>query len=487
MKSSLNLLLLLLLLGCVTFCHHVVASEPQVVDDSDIGELLIKDKRSFEDMKKARMVRVLVTYNSSNYFVSDGRQHGLEYELMRRFEESLNVDRKKADEQIHVSFISVPFDKLMPYLVQGYGDIAAAGLTVTPERQQHVEFSAPYRTNVSEILVSGPNAEPVESLLDLAGKKVHVVKGSSYAGHLKRLNAQFEVQGIRPVEVVELTDSLEAEDILEMINAGIFNYTFVDNFIAELWQSVLPHISVRDSVVLNKEGDIAWAIRKDDPGLKTALDKFIGKHREGTLLGNVFFKRYFKETKWIKNPLTASRRKKLDKYIELFKKYGEQYDFDPILLGAIAFQESGIRQNLKSRAGAVGVMQIKPSTAADRNVGITGVATDAEKNIHAGTKYLAFLRSRYFSSEDLSPEARYDFTIAAYNAGPGNIRKFRREAEKAGLDPNQWFFNVEHIARKRLGRETVQYVANVNKYYVAYRSMIQQRTAKEQGRSRYRE
>jgi membrane-bound lytic murein transglycosylase MltF len=116
----------------------------------------------------------------------------------------------------------------------------------------------------------------------------------------------------------------------------------------------------------------------------------------------------------------------------------------------------------------VGVMQVLPSTAADPNVAIERI-DELENNIHAGVRYLAFLRDRYFSDPEISPLDRNAFSWAAYNAGPAKVRKMRQQAAKMGLDPNIWFSNVEVAAARVVGREPVQYVSNIYKYYVAYR------------------
>lgn len=179
------------------------------------------------------------------------------------------------------------------------------------------------------------------------------------------------------------------------------------------------------------------------------------------------------------NPLTEERKQQLAKYRELFKKYAAQYHFDWHLIAALAFQESKLDQSKKSNAGAVGIMQIKPSTAADKNIAIKNVASSTEQNIRAGTKYLAFLRDRYFADESLDPLDRFAFTAAAYNAGPAKIRQLRAQAKAHNLDPNKWFDNVEHMAKKTIGSETVQYVANIYKYFFSYKSIEQTLSSRE--------
>ena len=196
------------------------------------------------------------------------------------------------------------------------------------------------------------------------------------------------------------------------------------------------------------------------------------------MLGNVIFNRYYKNTKWISNPVSDKSMERFQEYQKSFMKYGRQYNIDWVMLTALGFQESKLNQNLKSKHGAVGVMQIKPSTAADKNIEITGVKESYDKNIHAATKYLAFLRSRYFSDPKISPIEQLAFTLAAYNAGPARITQMRNKAKKLGKDPNKWFFNVEYVTRRYASNEPVNYVANIMKYYLTYKSVIELESAR---------
>jgi membrane-bound lytic murein transglycosylase MltF len=157
--------------------------------------------------------------------------------------------------------------------------------------------------------------------------------------------------------------------------------------------------------------------------------------------------------------------------ISVFEKYGNQYGFDFLIVAAQGYQESRLDQSARSPAGAVGIMQLLPSTAADPNVGIPDITT-AEPNIHAGVRYLNFIRERYFNDPAIDSFNQTLFALAAYNAGPARIRNLRNKAAKQGYDPNVWFDNVEVISARETGRETVQYVSNILKYYVAYRMSV---------------
>ena len=248
----------------------------------------------------------------------------------------------------------------------------------------------------------------------------------------------------------------------------------VDSHKAEFWAQVFDQIAVREDLAVRTGGEIAWAFRQGSPQLAELVNEFVRGHKKGTLFGNVVLKRYLEKTTWVDNPGENQRDQRFQETIALFRTYAEKYNFDPLLLAAVAYQESKIDQSKRSHAGAVGVMQIKPSTAADPNVGIPDVSS-LENNIHAGTKYLAFLRDRYFSDSEITPFNRDFLTLAAYNAGPARVRKLRAEAAEQGLDPNVWFRNVEVVAARRVGRETVRYVSNITKYWLAYRMVSDQR------------
>jgi membrane-bound lytic murein transglycosylase MltF len=431
----------------------------------------ILTRRTGDLNEQWKAVRVLVSYNQTSFFEAGGRIKGLEAELMRQYEKYL---RERASggsgAQINVIFIALPFKELIPALIDGRGDVVAAGLTITPVRQRRVAFTDPYIKDVDEIIVAALHATGPGQEKDLSGRRIHVVSGSSYVQHLQALNRQFAREGLEPMEIVQVSENLESEDLLQLVNAGIFELTAVDRHIAELWSKVLKNIVLHKDVTIHAGGQIAWAVRKSNPRLRESLNAFLREHREGTLLGNMLIKRYYEKTRWIQNPLGTAEQRQLETMGDLFRKYAQKYGFDWLKIAALAFQESRFDQSKKSPRGAVGVMQIKPETAADPNVAVENVS-QLENNIHAGVKYLAFLRDRYFGDAAIEPESRVDFTFAAYNAGPARINTLRRKADKMGLDPNKWFFNVEHVARKEIGMETVQYVANLNKYYIAYKSL----------------
>ncbi len=420
-----------------------------------------------KQIKKRRLIRVLVTFSKTNFFFDSGQARGFEYELLHAYEKHLNKNIKQKTDHIRMVFIQKSFDQLLPALVAGKGDIAAAGLTITPERKKRVAFTNPYIPNVHEVVVTNRAAKDVNTLGDLSGKMVYVRPGSSYVKHLEQLNVKFADKGIKPINIREGDQNLTTEDILEMVNAGVLKITVADHHIAAAWAQVLPNLKVRKDLKINSGGSIAWAVRQNNPELLGDLNTFIIKNKKGSLLGNILFKRYYAKSKWIKNPTTESERQKLEKIVKLFEVYADRYGFNWLAVAAQAYQESGLNHEKKSPFGAIGIMQVLPSTAADKSVNIKDIQL-MENNIHAGVKYLDFLRDRYFNEPEIDPAARVYFAWAAYNAGPARINRLRKKAAKSGLDPNKWFYNVEKIAAKEIGRETVDYVSNINKYFIAY-------------------
>ncbi len=438
---------------------------------ADSNELLDRARQPFfgdlAEIRERRFLRVLVSYGKTNFFYGGGRARGFEVEMFDKYADFLNKGVASPVDKVRIVYVPTPFDRLLGDLKDGKGDVAAAGLTVTSEREKEAAFTQPYLSNVREVVVTGRGADELETLEDLAGREIVVRAGSSYATHLLALNEEMETVG-KGFEIIEADPRLATEDLLEMVSAGAIGTSVADEHVADAWAEVLPNLTVRDDLEIHSGGEIGWAVRKDAKKLLASLDEFVGTHKKGSLLGNIFFKRYYQNSKWIQNPLAESELAKLEEEISLFQKYGEQYGFDWLALAAQAYQESGLDQSKKSSAGAVGVMQIKPSTAADKSVGIPDIS-GLEDNIHAGTKYLAFLRNRYFDDPAIEPAAQVDFAWAAYNAGPARVRRLRQKAADRGFDPNSWFDNVEKIAAEEIGRETVDYVANINKYYLAYK------------------
>jgi len=440
----------------------------QIQQELDIPVLSRPWTGDLDGMEERRVVRVLTVYGLGRYFVDGGREKGITYELFKMFEDALNKHLKKKHIRVHVVFIPVARDELIPGLLAGRGDIAAAGLTITPEREELIDFTAPFSRPLSEVLVTGQAAPAISSIDDLAGREMYVRSSSSYRSSLDELNQRFRQEGKEEMKIQDMSEFLEDEDILEMVNSGALEWAVVDDYKARTWAGVYENLTVRDDIVFRSGGQLAYAIRENSPLLMAVMNEFLKSHRQGTLKGNILINRYIRDFDWTQNAMGAEDYKRFEEVVGIFEKYGDQYGFDYLIVTAQGYQESRLKQSARSRAGAVGIMQLLPSTASDPNVGITNIS-ETEANIHAGVRYLNFIRNRYFNDPEMDDMNKTLFALAAYNAGPARIARLRNKAAQQGYDPDKWFGNVEIIAAKEIGRETVQYVTNILKYYVVYR------------------
>ena len=422
----------------------------------------------FDGMLARNMVRVGIPYGLTTYFIDGLHQRGPTYDRLQEFEKHLK--KRFGPKAANLTVVVVPArrDRIFEMLAQGQIDVAAGTLTVTPERLARVDFSDPLTSDVREVLVTGPAAPEVTKAADMLASEVHVRRSSSFFEHLAALNARRQAEGKPPFPVVEADENLNSEDLLEMVEAGIIPATIADEPVVLTLQPIFPDLRIHDDIVLAENGSYAWAFRKGSPKLAEQVNAFVKISKKGTKLGNILLNSYTKNSEWLQNALAPADRTRFQNMIGLLQLYAGKYDFDWLMIAAQGYQESRLDQSKRSHVGAIGVMQVMPQTARDPNVAIEKIH-QLEPNIHAGVKYLRFLRERYFSGPELSPLDRTLFTFAAYNAGPGNVIKARKRAEKMGLDPNVWLDNVEIAAAKAISREPVAYVRNIYRYHVAYK------------------
>jgi len=450
----------LLLLGPGAAQAHTHQPTATILEKAFAGDL--------PELRARGVLRVLVTCDRTNFFIDRGRPRGFEYELMRAYEQELNRDVSDPHRRLRVVFVPVPKGELFDALRQGRGDVVAAGLKIPARVDDQVAATDPYVPHVPEVVVTRAGGDPIGSLEDLAGRPVHVAAGSAQFEHLRALSRRLVASGAAPILIRAVDPRLLPRDILERVDAGDIERAVVDAPLARLWARKLPNLVVREDLVVHREAGLAWAARRDNPRLLSSLNGFLARHGKGSLLGNVLYARYYERNPWIGRPAGWDGHRNLQPLLGLFRKYGERYGVDWLAIAAQAYQESHLRHDRVSPAGAVGIMQVRPSTARDPRVGIADIE-QLDNNVHAGVKYLHLLRERYFDEPGLTAEDRLNFIWAAYNAGPTRIQRLRREAARSGLDPDRWFGHVEQIAARRIGRETVEYVANINKYYLAYR------------------
>jgi membrane-bound lytic murein transglycosylase MltF len=471
--SLLSLCTVLLWVG-LAFAQQSRPAADKPAADSGVAGLPINFQRhtgDLDDMVKRGSIRALVLYSRSSFFYVNGRPQGLNYEALRDLEQFVN-QKAHTKQRVQVTFIPVRPDQLQPYLTEGIGDLVAYPVFVNAEREQKVAFSLPLQTGVKQILVTGKNFGPASSLQDLSGKKVFVNPLTTYYGNLQKVSDSLLKQGKAPIQIEKADTNLTDEDLMEMVNAGILPATVTIDSRAKLWANVFHDITPQPNNAIADGQNVAWAMRKDNPKFQELVNEWVKTHAAGTSFGNTLMRRYLQSAQYITNPTNEEQIRKFNQLANFFKTYSSQYGFDYLMVVAQAYQESMLNQAARN-GGAVGIMQIKPSTAAAPPISIPNVMT-AENNIHAGVKFLHQMADQYFSDPKIDAENRLLLTFAAYNAGPNRIADLRKKAPAQGLDPNKWFGNVELMVSQNVGQTTVQYVSNIYKYYVAYKLVVEQ-------------
>jgi len=462
------------------------AAQPKPDEDAQRAVALrigAEFKGDLDGLIERRAIRVAAPYSRTLYFNDKGRERGISADFVRDLEGWLNRKYQKDLGKRPITVVIRPTtrDKLLQDVADGHADIAVGNLTATEERLKIVDFALASDVKPQmELVVTGAKVGALASADDLAGKIVHVRKASSYYESLDALNGRLKQAGKPAAKLVLVPDALEDEDMMEMVNAGVLEAIVVDEWKARLWAQVLPNLKVNEGAAVRTGGQVGWAVRKGSPLLKAALDEFYLTYIKRQGIYNQRMKSYNERVKQLKNPTASRDRQRFVDTLALFKKYGAQYHFDPLMLAAQGFQESQLNQSAKSQVGAIGIMQVMPATGAEMMVGDIRIA---EANVHAGTKYMDQLMAKYLNDAEFDETNRTLFAFACYNAGPGNIRKMRAAAAERGLDDNKWFNNVELVTAEKIGIETTTYVRNIYKYFVAYRLMTDveqmQRKARE--------
>lgn len=435
-----------------------------------------------DSLKKKGTVRVLVSADLGFYYIEKGQPKGIIAEFLHHFE--LHLRKNKI--HVNVQVIPIPRDDLFDALEAGFGDIAVANLTITPQRLKYVDFSDPIISNSQEWLVTSKSVPTITSFDDLSGKEVWVRASSSYFESLQVINKTLSEKGLPPIYVQFIEENLQDYELMEMINQDILPITVIDSHKSQLWTKIMENITINKLLPIRTDANIGWAIRKDSPQLKVAVNQYVKKIKQGSFLGNVIYNKYLDNTKWLKNALNPNTVKQFNSLALLFEQYADQYQFDWLMISAQAYQESRFNNHLVSHMGAVGIMQVLPKTAKEPYINIKNFR-QLEHNIHAGVKYMDFVHKRYFLKPEITKENQMYFSLAAYNAGPANVRKMRRMAIKHGYNPNIWFNNVEIMARQYVSKEPVHYVANISRYYVIYKQIALLQSLREhQNASNYK-
>ena len=433
-----------------------------------------------DGIKKRRVLRVLTRNNALTYLLYRGKQLGFDFELSKLLAEAIGV---------RLEVIVAPSrDQLIPWLLEGRGDVIAASMTDTEERSKRVAFSSPY-LYTDEIVVGRRRGGNIPKTVEaLAGRTVHVRASSSYAQTLRSIQAQ----GI-DVKIAEVPENMETEQIIEAVAKKKYDLTVADRHIVNVELAYGTRVKAGPSLTEAPEREqgqrfapdggkeIAFALRPDSVALKAFIDAWIKKNYRGTRY-NILRRRYLAAGRRIRRYRSQrlGRSGKISPYDEIIKKYASRYHFDWRLMAAQSFVESRFDPKARSWVGAQGLFQVMPKTGA--SMGFYKLE-DPDIGTHAGIKYMDRLVRRF--DPKLPFRQRVRFALAAYNAGLGHVIDARRLARDQGLDPDRWFGNVEkamlllskpEFYRKARygfcrGQEPVAYVSHIQAKYQAYQEI----------------
>jgi len=426
------------------------------------GEREDRFSDDLDGLKRRGRLRMITRNNALTYFIHRGVQVGFEYELMKEFASRHGLQLEIVIPDNH--------GELMDYLNEGKGDVVAAAMTITDERAKLADFSVPYN-EVDELVVVRSDEDGIARFSDLAGRKVHVRASSSFTETLEA--AADSVDGL---EIVALPDSVETEDIMDGIDQGIYDVTLADSNLLNIEQAYGRDLKAAFHV---KPTSLGWAVRKNSPALRAALDEYVNAEKRG-LFFNLMRKKYFENKRTIAKSRDSQRVDvggRLSPFDDQVKRYAGLYGQDWRLVTAQMYQESRFDPDAVSWVGAQGLMQVMPATG--EQMGFTELH-DPEEGIHAGVKYMDHLLNRF--DPKMPMESRIHFALASYNVGYGHLLDARRLARELGRNPDLWFGNVEeamlllskpsYYKRARYGfcrgGQPVHYVANITQYYEAY-------------------
>lgn len=449
-----------LLLLCLVWLSWPVAAR---VGSALPGQANMAASRDLASIRSSGELRVLVNQSRNSSGQVKGQAIGIEYQRLRAFEQYLN--RTAGDgRRLSLKIIPKAKDQLLAALLRGEGDLVAPGELLSKPPGSQLRASAPLRRDVPLIIVSRQADRRYQSLEQMSGRSLALPRGSVAAESLRLLNQNLIEQKRSPV-VLEWGDaSLAVEDVLEMVQAGIFSMTAVELPIAERWAKVMPRLRLERHLQLAGEGDMHWYLRRDATMLGASVDRFIKGYREPADQ-DVALQRVYRRLYRVQYPLGRVERQRLEKVRPVLQRHAQQQGFDWLLLAALAFKESTLNPAARGASGATGLMQVTPGAA--RSVGVSDIAS-LDGNVLAASKYLALIRRNFFNSPQLDERERLAFVLAGYNMGPQRVQSLRAEARRRGLNPNQWYFQVERVAMEQMGMGVVSYVNSVNKYHLAY-------------------
>jgi len=419
--------------------------------------------RDLTEIRSSRVLRVLVNQSRNSSGEVQGQAIGVEYHRLRAFEQYLNGYARDG-QAITLKIIPKAKDQLLGALQRGEGDVVAPGELLDMQAGHAVSTSEPIASGIPLVLVGRKGERSYTRLEQLSGKTLALPTGSAAGDAVSQINQKLALHKLPPVKIEWVDPTLAVEDVLEMVQGGIFHLTIVEQPIAERWGKILPKLRFDRQVHIRNPGEEFWFVRRDASMLRASIDRFLATYKKPSDQ-DVAFLRIYRRLYQVHDPLAKAHRQRLEQLRPVLQKHADAQGIDWLNLAALAFKESALQPSSRGGGGPTGLMQITPSAA--QRVGVNNIQ-DLDANVQASAKYLAMIRRKFFSSPKLNERERMAFVLAAYNIGPERVQGMRAEARRRGLNPNQWFFQVERIAMEQVGMGPVSYVNSVNKYYLAF-------------------
>jgi membrane-bound lytic murein transglycosylase F len=433
--------------------------------------------RDLVEIRKSGKLRVLLSYDPINYFIYKGTPMGYSYELAERFAKELGV-------QLEVVLVK-DMNRQLPMLRNNEGDLVAHFLTITGQRSRIVEFSDPL-AHTNQVLVqrkptdaSGPN-HLLRAPEELSGKTIYVRENSAYYIRLKEIMAERNIT----INIVTVPGSLTTSELIRQVREGKIDYTVADDNIAAVHAVLYPELDFDTSI--SSTQPLAWAVRKNSPELLVALNRWLEHEKKAgnlQIIHDKYYHRQYQFRKYAVSVFYSGHAGHISQYDKMIKIAAQTLNWDWRLISSLIYEESQFMPAEVSWAGAIGLMQIMPQTAAAFRV---YNLESPEANIKAGTAYLASLEKEWQDIKD--PSTRLKFILASYNVGPGHVRDAQKLASKFGADPNSWEGNVERFLELKSdpkyyndsaatlgycnGRMPVMYTRNILNRYNLYAQVI---------------
>lgn len=419
--------------------------------------------RDLGQIRSSKVLRVLVNQSRNSSGEIKGEPVGVEYYRLRALEHYLNA-RAGEGQQIRLQIIPRAKEQLLGALQRGEGDLAAPGELLDPAVVGAVNRSAPVLDQVPLVLVGRKGGRSFTRIEPLSGRTVALTSASAAGALIEQANQQLALRKRAPIKIEWVDSTLAVEDVLEMVQAGIYASTIVERPIAQRWARVMPRLRLDTRLQLGAPQAMRWYVRRDATLLLATVDRFLQGYRAPENQ-DAAFERIYRRQYRVHNPLASKDRQRLQAVRAVLQKHGQAQQIDWLNLAALAFKESTLNPAARGRGGAHGLMQITPAAA--QRVGVSDTAS-VDGNVQASARYLALIRRKFFASPKINERERMAFVLAAYNLGPERVQAMRAEARKRGLNGNQWFFQTERVAMEQVGMGPVNFVNSVNKYFLAF-------------------